>query len=479
MSTATRATTTTDIPLLAHLMRRAGFGERYDELEASAARGYDATLDWLLHPEREPEVDEDITLRYTPMYVDALGYAGPTGRWIYRILNGRRPLEEKMALFWHGIFAAGFSKLNYGLAMYKQYEMFRRNGMGNLRTLFVELARDPAMIYWLDNCDNHKDAPNENWGRELLELFSMGVGNYSEDDVKTAARAFTGWTYKDPLPRQPHLYYYSGFEYRPWDHDDGEKTFLGETGRFNGEDIIDRVVKQPATARFIARHLYNFFVDDEPPVPAWPYTPPNNPEAVDLLAKTLVDSGYELRPVLEVLFQSEFFKNARFSKVKSPFELVVGTVRLVGDFTTELGTFPKNGLTALATQAGNMGQQVFNPPSVEGWHTGKEWIDSGALVQRINFASARVGDAGKPGVRLILDRLADRGPALSPDAFVDGCLDLMGGLELEESTREALVRHAGRSGELRCGSTDDTGVFEGRATEMLQLIVATSEYQSE
>ena len=479
MSTATRATTTTDIPLLAHLMRRAGFGGRYDELEDNAARGYDATLDWLLHPEREPETDDDLSIRFTPTYIIPPGYAAALARWIYRILNGSRPLEEKMALFWHGVFATGFSKLNTAVAMWQQYEMLRRHGMGNFRTLLIELSKNPAMIYWLDNCDNHKEEPNENWGRELLELFSLGVGNYTETDVKSVARAFTGWTYSDNLPRVPYQYFENRFEYRAWDHDDSEKTFLGETGHFNGEDILDIIVKQPATARFIARHLYNFFVGDEPPVPSWPYTPPNNPEAVDLLAKTLVDSGYELRPVLEVLFKSDFFKNARFSKVKSPFELVVGTVRLVGDFTTDLGTFPKSGLSALAGQAGNMGQQVFNPPSVEGWHTGQEWIDSGALLQRINFASARVGDASKPGVRLILDRLADRGPVLSPDAFVDGCLDLMGGLDLEEGTREALVRHAGRGGELRCGTTDDREAFEGRATEMLQLIVATSEYQSE
>ena len=329
----------TDIGLIAHLMRRAGFGARYDELTQYAALGYDATVEWLLHPEREPEVDEDVVLRYTPFLIDAVG----TGRWIYRMLNTRRPLEEKIALFWHCIFATGVSKLNHGRALYKQYEMFRRNGMGDLRTLLVELARDPAMIYWLDNCDNHKDAPNENWGRELLELFSMGIGNYTESDVQMAARAFTGWTYKDPLPRVPHRYYYSGFEYRPWDHDDGEKTFLGETGRFNGEDIIDIIVRQPATARFVARHLYNFFVADEPQVPAWATTPPNDPDAVELLAKTFTESKGELRPVLEVLFTSDFFKEANFLKVKSPVELVVGASVSRETTTPSWARFPRTG----------------------------------------------------------------------------------------------------------------------------------------
>ena len=464
----------TDIGLIAHLMRRAGFGARYDELTQYAALGYDATVEWLLHPEREPEVDEDVVLRYTPFLIDAVG----TGRWIYRMLNTRRPLEEKIALFWHCIFATGVSKLNHGRALYKQYEMFRRNGMGDLRTLLVELARDPAMIYWLDNCDNHKDAPNENWGRELLELFSMGIGNYTESDVQMAARAFTGWTYKDPLPRVPHRYYYSGFEYRPWDHDDGEKTFLGETGRFNGEDSIDIIVRQPATARFVARHLYNFFVADEPQVPAWATTPPNDPDAVELLAKTFTESKGELRPVLEVLFTSDFFKEANFLKVKSPVELVVGAVRLAGDYDTELGTFPKNGLVGLGAQIANMGQMVFNPPSVEGWHTGKEWIDSGALVQRVNFASSQVGDATQPGIRLILDRLAGQGAEQSAEELVSGCLEFMGAVSVDADTRGALVRHADSGGELRCGTPSERETFEARATEMLRLIVATSEFQS-
>ena len=466
-----------DLSLIAHLMRRAAFNARYDDLEEYTTQGYDATVDWLLHPEREPETNEDISLRFTPPNVIPAGFTGTTGRWLFRMFNTRRPLEEKMALFWHGIFATGVSKSNSGLATWQQYEMLRRHGMGNLRTLLNELSRDPAMIYWLDNCDNHKEEPNENWGRELLELFSLGVGNYTEADVKSAARAFTGWTYSDVLPRIPYLFYQPRFEYRPEDHDDSMKTFLGETGRFNGEDIVDIIVKQPATGQFIARHLYNFFVADEPPVPAWPYTPPSDPEAVDLLAQAYVDAGYEIRPVLETLFKSDFFKSARFEKVKSPLDLVMNAVKLTGEFEVEMGTFPKEGLGGLAGSMGNMGQQVLNPPSVEGWHTGKEWIDSGALLQRVNFAAAQVGDASRPGVRLILERLASQGPTLSPGALVDGCLELMGALKLESDTREALVQHANQSGELHNGTSEEREAFNERATEMLQLIVATPEYQ--
>ena len=468
-----------DLPAIAHLMRRAAFNARYDDLEKYAAQGYDATVDWLTHPEREPETDDDITLRFTPMYVEPQGYTGPVGRWLYRMLNTRRPLEEKMALFWHGVFATGFSKSNSGSAMWHYYEMLRRHGMGNFRTLLIELSKNPAMIHWLDNCDNHKEAPNENWGRELLELFSLGVGNYTEDDVKSAARAFTGWTYSDPLPRVPYLFYENRFEYRPSDHDDSMKTFLGETGRFNGQDIVDIIVKQPATGQFIARHLYNFFVADEPPVPSWPYTPPRDPEAVDMLADAYQDAGYEIRPVVEALFMSDFFKRARFEKVKSPLDLVVNAVKLTGDFEVEMGTFPKPGLTNLANTIGVMGQQVLNPPSVEGWHTGKEWIDSGALVQRVNFAADQLADASRPGVLLILDRLASQGATLSPSALVDGCLELMGALRLEADTHEALVQHAMQYGELRSRTSEERETFDERATEMLQLIVATPEYQFE
>ena len=180
---------------------------------------------------------------------------------------------------------------------------------------------------------------------------------------------------------------------------------------------------------------------------------------------------------METLFKSDFFKSARFEKVKSPLDLVVNAVKVTGDFEVEMGTFPKDGLTGLAGSIGNMGQQVCNPPSVEGWHTGKEWIDSGALVQRVNFAAEQVGDASRPGVRLILDRMASQGPTLSGDNLVEGCLELMGSLELEADTHEALVQHANRGGDLHSRTPEERESFDERATEMLQLIVATPEYQ--
>ena len=336
------------------------------------------------------------------------------------------------------------------------------------------------MIYWLDNCDNHDGTPNENYGRELMETVLDGNRElYRGRCEDGGARVHRLDIYRSAAAAFRICSTIPVFEYREWDHDDSEKTFLGETGKFNGEDIIDIIVKQPATGQFLARHLYNFFVADEPQVPAWPYTPPNDPDAVNTLAQAYIDSGYEMRAVLETLFKSDFFKEATFRKVKSPLELVSNTVRMTGDFNVEMGTFPKHGLTGLAATVGFMGQQVFNPPSVEGWHTGKEWIDSGALVQRVNFAAEQVGDTDMPGVRLMLDKLADDTASMSPQGLVDGCLRLMGDLELEADTHSALVQHVAGSGALRADTAADRDRFDERATEMMQLIVATPEYQSE
>ncbi|MFQ6029077.1 MAG: DUF1800 family protein, partial [Dehalococcoidia bacterium] len=364
-----------DIALMAHLMRRAGFGATREELEARAEQGYEATVEELLNPESQMGADRYEFLRYHPSFWKPITSPGMgASAWLHALLNTQRVLEEKMVLFWHQVFATGGSKLDHWHEMVTQIDMFRELGMGNYKDLLIALAKSPAMIFWLDNCDNHSYAVNENWGRELLELFSMGVGNYTEEDVRECSRAFTGWTITPMIPRGSGTGRFDwGFEYQEGDHDEGEKTFLGHTGNFNGEDIIDIVCQQPATARFIARHLYNFFVADEPQVPAWSVTPPQDPEAVDLLTKTFVDSGYEMKPVLRTLFLSDFFKNARFAKIKSPAEVAVGTLRFVGGYE-----FPAPGIGNLSKEAGYMGQELLNPPSVEGWHTGAEWVNSGS-----------------------------------------------------------------------------------------------------
>jgi len=461
-----------EFALMAHLMRRAGFGAPFEELESRTAKGYEATIEELLQPDKQPDMERDIMMRYKTEWVSQAGLEGQQEEWTYQMINSKRPLQEKIALFWHGILVTGHAKCEYPRQQQLELDMFRTVGMGNFRELLQALSKDPAMVFYLDNCMSHKDAINENWGRELLELFSLGVGmdgeqNYSEDDVKEAARAFTGWTVTNSIPRYPYGKYEASFIYDPSDHDEANKTFLGETGNFNGEDIVDIIVKQPGTARFVARHLYNFFVADEPQVPAWKDTPPRDIEAIKMLEEEYFRSNYDISSMLRVLFNSNFFKNSRFEKVKSPTETVVGTMRLVGDYTT-----PKLGLNALTLNIRYMGQDLLNPPTVEGWHTGKEWIDSGTLVERINFTADQVGNTDLPGVKNIIERFNSEGSTISHEQFISGCLEMLGAYELTPETHSQLMEMAQSEGEVKTRTPE----FETRVGQMLQSIVATTEY---
>ena len=461
-----------EFALMAHLMRRAGFGAPFEELESRTAKGYEATIEELLQPDKQPDMERDIMMRYKTEWVSQAGLEGQQEEWTYQMINSKRPLQEKIALFWHGILVTGHAKCEYPRQQQLELDMFRTVGMGSFRELLQALSKDPAMVFYLDNCMSHKDAINENWGRELLELFSLGVGmdgeqNYSEDDVKEAARAFTGWTVTNSIPRYPYGKYEASFIYDPSDHDEANKTFLGETGNFNGEDIVDILVKQPGTARFVARHLYNFFVADEPQVPAWKDTPPRDIEAIKMLEEEYFRSNYDISSMLRVLFNSNFFKNSRFEKVKSPTETVVGTMRLVGDYTT-----PKLGLNALTLNIRYMGQDLLNPPTVEGWHTGKEWIDSGTLVERINFTADQVGNTDLPGVKNIIERFNSDGSTISHEQFISGCLEMLGAYELTPETHSQLMEMAQSEGEVKTRTPE----FETRVGQMLQSIVATTEY---
>ena len=249
----------------------------------------------------------------------------------------------------------------------------------------------------------------------------MGIGNYSEDDVKACARAFTGWTIanadymsirasRDSI--WPHGRLDWQFTYLPDDHDHSDKTFLGHTGPFNGEDVIDIICQQPSTARFVAGKLYGFFVSDTP-----------NEEAIEILAETFASSGGDIRAVMRTLLLSDFFKaeDARLARVKSPAELVAGTALLAGSYQ-----FPEWGIVNLAMDANFMGQEILNPPTVEGWHTGREWIDTGNLVERVNSAALEMGDLGRPGVQAAVRRVKSAGDRLEPHEFVDACLDALG-----------------------------------------------------
>ena len=472
----------TDKALLAHLLRRAGFGATFQELQVYSDRGYEATVEWLMHPESQPAIEEDLLERYYVDWKESRNIEGALTEFVYRMNAnaGTRPLQEKISLFWHGLFATGLAKVLHERTMLNQVDVFRDYGLGSFRELLLQLSKDPAMIFWLDNNFNHKDEPNENWGRELLELFTMGVGmdgqeNYAEDDVKEVARAFTGWTIDDdnvssvPYGKVPWL-----FRYLPDDHDEGEKTVLGQTGPWNGSDVIDILVKEPATARFICRHLYSFFVADEPHVPAWQHTPPADPEAIKILEDEYFRSGYDIRSVLRMLFNSDFFKSdaARFAKVKSPAEVVVDTLHLLGDFK-----FPRRGIFDTALSCRYMGQDLLNPPSVEGWHTGKEWVDSGSLVERINFVADQVSNIQQPGVRAMVGALMERQTVLAPEAVVDGCLELMGHARLHETNRQHLLNQIRAGGEVSTVTPEDRRNAERVILWTMKMIGSTREYQ--
>ncbi len=457
------------LELMAHLMRRVGVGARRDELEALAARPYAEVVEELLHPEAFSDPDQDVIERYLPTSTSVELLTAPASRWIYNMANGPRPLREKMALLWHQVFATAYFKAVHARTMDAQIERFRENGLGSMRQILLDLSRDPAMIDWLDNSENHADSINENYGRELLELFSLGIGNYSEDDVKSAARAFTGWTIVPGPPINPYEMNDGKFLFDPDDHDSEEKMFLGETV-VSGEDVIDVIVGQEACARFIARHLYNFFVADEPPVPSWHQTPPRDPEAIEALAATFLESEGDIREVMRTLLNSDFFKAARFQRVKSPVEFVGGVIKLAG-----APQFPDLSLTELSRAAELMGQKLYDPPSVEGWHTGQEWFDSGTLTQRVNFAVEQVMDTSKPGIAQIVERVAAEGDA-SPEQLVDRCLELCGPLEVKPQTRAELIERAQEGGTLSFGN-GASAEAENRIGRMVQLIVAAPEYQ--
>ena len=462
-----------DLALMAHLMRGVGFGATRDELETYVAKGYEATVEELLHPGDPGNLPDDVIRRYN---VDADEDMDASVKWLYRMITTRCPLEEKLTLICHGLFATSYLKGNQGRTQLNQIDTFRRHSLGSFRDLLVELSRDPAMIFFLDNNDNHRGAINENYGRELLELFSMGIGSYTEEDVKECARAFTGWTIgnvdymtakglKDSFSPYGRIAWH--YEYVPEDHDEGEKTFLGETGRFNGEDVIDIIVRQPRTAGFISRRLFQFFAADE--------VDEEGEKVIEDMLQSYFDSGYEIRSVLRTLFSSPYFKSekVRFARVKGPAELVVGVARLSGSYRV-----PTLDIYKVELETSYMGQALLRPPDVSGWHEGEEWLDGGAVMERVNFAARELGDVSKPGIRAIIERLSmDNDGVLSPDKLVDRCLDLVGPLPVSEETRASLTDHVAQRGDLDLAGRRQGDESEQRVGELLSLIAATPEFQ--
>tara|TARA_Y100000588_G_scaffold63098_1_gene62563 strand:- start:299 stop:1702 length:1404 start_codon:yes stop_codon:yes gene_type:complete len=457
--------------LLAHLMRRAGFGATSSELDELSDIPYEQVVDSLLDPPDKSWMGEHLIRRFHHEQSGMMSAFGPSEYWLYQMVTTKAPLIEKMTLFWHGIFATGYPKVIHGKVLSNQIAMFRRHGMTKLDELLVELSKDPAMIVWLDNQENHNGAINENYGRELLELFSMGVGNYSEDDIKEAARAFTGWTIgnteymvlrSDRDSDMPYGRIAWHFEFKEEDHDYGEKTFLGETGNFDGSDIVQIVCQQDATAGYIARHLYNFFVRDEVPIPSWNDTPPLDGNAIEILKKAYFENNHSVKEMLRVLFNSDFFKDEAnwYQRMKSPAELVAGVLRLSGQLDR-----PRRDIIDHTMKMTFMGQHLTNPPSVEGWHEGEEWIETGALVERVNFAAEQLGNLEMPGVISMIDKVLLE--AKEGNDIPELCLKQMGNLDVKESIMSILQDTVEKSGTVGRETVED----------LFRVIAASPEYQ--
>ena len=484
----------TDELLIAHLLRRAGFGGTGADLQRFSKLGYEDAVDQLIDAIDTASLPQDLIRRYHIDQSDLRTRGSSAGNWLYQMVTTDAPFIEKMNLFWHRVFATGQTKLIQGKAMSTHLDMLRAHGLGKFDDLLLNLSRDPAMIMWLDNQDNHKDSINENYGREILELFSMGAGNYTEEDIKECSRAFTGWTVANTdymalkmrnNTMRPYGYVNWQFKFDPDDHDDGEKTFLGETGNFNGEDIIAIICKNPATAGFIARHLYHYFIADELPVPQWSHFPPLNPQAIEVMTHAYFESGHSIKAMLRALFLSDSFKSpvSRNARVKSPIELVVGTIRLAGGYDS-----PTSDVYDHIAASGYMGQDIYAPPSVEGWMGGADWISTGSMVMRVNFAGEIVGNLESPGVQsLIASIRSDAGSSPTSDSLVRSSLKNLGELQVADDTRNGLKEYTenvilspskdDESADIVNSGTHPSIISNSAIASLLQLIVATREYQ--
>jgi Protein of unknown function (DUF1800) len=342
----------------AHLLRRAGFGASPMEIDRAVKDGLEATVEGLFdEAEDESKLFAQTFEAIAGGLVDFSEIDQLRGWWTYRMVKTRAPLREKLALFWHGHFATSVNKVEDTHIMHRQTETLRRLAWGNFRDLVLAIAKDPAMIAYLDGESNTKAHPNENFGRELLELFTCGIGNYTEADVKAAARAFTGWHREG-----------AEFAFKADEHDDARKRFLGKSGKFDGGDIVEILIQHPATPRRIATKLLRFFAAPDP-----------SPEVVDEATALFVQTRLDVKWFLRELFQSRYFfsRDCYRTRISSPAEFVVGAIRTLG---------VRWAGPQVAEQLTSMGQALFAPPNVKGWDGETKWINSSTLTARASTA---------------------------------------------------------------------------------------------
>jgi hypothetical protein len=432
---------------VAHLLRRAGFGYTPAELARYKSLGYQGALTELLYPETIDNSYCEGRIRQQGVF--DFSNPGDLKRWwMYRMLYTARPLEEKITLFWHGHFATADFKVRNPQAMYAQNQTLRRYALGNFNTLLQNVSIDPAMIVWLDNQQNVKGKPNENYAREIMELFTMGIGNYTEGDIKEAARAFTGWQTRN------NAYYFNAAQ-----HDEGTKSVLGVSGNLNGDDVINLLAKQKATARFLSKKLLKFFAYDDP-----------DDAMVNKIADVYLSNTYQIRPMLKAIFTdpSFFSTKAYHAKVKSPVELVIGTLK-----TLQIQRIDGDLPNIMAA----MGQNIFDPPSVKGWDGGPAWISSETMMERFNFATRISSEKfNEAESRFSPSQIVYRQGLKNVNDMVDYFLNLLVDNDVPASARTRLVEYVSHKSGGESAVLDER-MLDAKLRGVVHLIMTLPSYQ--
>jgi hypothetical protein len=346
-----------------HLFRRSGFGTTYLDLRAAVERGFSVVIEEVLNGTESAASLYAVLENAGAAFAQGDSINNLRAWWIYTMLGTEHPLREKMTLFWHNHFVSSFTKVNRPSKMYSQNRLLRKHALGKFPAFLMEISKDPAMLKYLDSNDNIKGRPNENYAREVMELFSLGLGNYTEKDIQEAARAFTGWhtSGKD-------------FEFDERFHDFEQKTFLRKTGKWNGNDIVEIILEQPACAQFLSRKLYHYFVSEtaEPP-----------DALLEPLASAFRKRDYDIAGIVSTILRSRHFYSeyAYRQKVKCPVEFALGAVRSVTSDKDKPFSH-----AVLVPKVDAMGQPLFAPPNVKGWPGGKTWLNTSTVLARHNFA---------------------------------------------------------------------------------------------
>ena len=387
---------TTEREKAAHLLRRFGLGASQSELDYYlSSGGLEGAKDKLLNFEKVDEV-YDISIEDLAIGGKNVNMPSVQAWWTAKLLTTRKPLQEKMTLFWHDHFATSAAKVNSPAFMYDQNLILRKKGLSKFETLLTEASKDPAMLFWLDNQYNVAGKPNENFAREVMELFTLGIGHYTEQDIQEAARAFTGWT----LIRDNSPYTIQGaglFLFSPSLHDNGSKKIFGKTGNFTGEEVLSMLCQNPRTAEYITEKMWSWFAYPNP-----------DPELLARKSKVFFDSGLDIKVLVRAIMDSPEFYSSKAERAiyKNPVDFIVVTLRQLGVGETYINILkdkssgrPRRPGPIIAVQQNlkSMGMELLYPPDVAGWDGGPAWISSATMIERIGWADVLFGPPGRQG----------------------------------------------------------------------------------